>query len=49
MIRAWGAAITDGQTETSRPWLSKAIEPHSAAGFASEVATSDFPSGPLRW
>ena len=48
MIRAVGGAASDGQTLTIRPRLSKASEPHSEAGFASEVGASEIPSGPAR-
>jgi hypothetical protein len=48
MIRAWGGAAAEGQTVTILPRESKVSDPHSAAGFASEVATGERPSGPLR-
>ena len=38
MIRACGGAIADGQTLTIRPCVSKAVEPHTAGGFAPSVA-----------
>ena len=49
MIRIWGPANSDGQTETIRPLLSNARLPQIRVGLASEVATGELPSGPLRW
>lgn len=48
MIRACGPIPADGQTLTIRPRESNASDPHTASGFASEVAIKDLPSGPPR-
>src|SRR4029079_16218258 len=48
MMRACGAAIADGQTLTSCPWVSKAIEPQTAGGFCSDIDCRLLPSSPAR-
>ena len=48
-IRATGGETEDGQTLSSRPWVSNEIEPHSEGGVAPEVACRSLPSGPERW